>query len=196
VTQFEYVLAFVSIVVGLAVADLATSLHRLLRASARVRWDWLALLGAVLAVLTVLQFWWSFYQTGHARVWRVYGQFLPLLALLVVLVLLAASALPDEVPPEGLALRGYYEGNARYFWTLFALFLVLAAVVSVMPALGQRTLGALLASQLPNLVVAALAGSLAVVPRRRYHAALVPLLLLVLGALWSRLRLESVAERV
>jgi hypothetical protein len=54
-------------------------------------------MAAVLAALTVLQFWWTFYQTGQAQVWRLYGQFLPLLALVVVLVLLAAAALPDEV---------------------------------------------------------------------------------------------------
>lgn len=189
-TPFEYILALVSIVVGLAVGDLATSLHRVLRSRRVVQWDWLAPLAAVLAVLTVLQFWWSFYQAGQAHVWRVYGQFLPLLALLVVLVLLAAAALPDEVPADGLRLRDYYERNARYFWTLFALFLMLAALVSVMPALGQQSLGILLRGQIPNLVIAAIAGSLALIPRRSYHRVLVPLLLVVLGALWSRLRLN------
>jgi cytochrome bd-type quinol oxidase subunit 2 len=193
VTPFEYVLAFVSIVVGLAVADLATSLHRLLRARDRVRWDWLALTTAVLAALAVLQFWWSFFRTGHAPVWRVYGAFLPLLALVVVLVLLAAAALPDEVPPGGLDLGAYYEGNARYFWVLFALLIALAAVVSLLPALGRKPLGPLLAGQLPNLGVAALAGGLALVPRRRYHRIAVPLLALTLGLLWARLRLDPPA---
>lgn len=188
-TPFEYVLAFVSIVVGLAVADLATSLHRLLRARTRVRWDWLAPMAAVLAALTVLQFWWTFYQTGQAQVWRVYGQFLPLLALVVVLVLLAAAALPDEVPPDGLDLATYYDANARYFWTLFALLLVLAAVVSILPTWGRLSLAGQVVSQIPNAVVAAIAGSLALMPRRAYHRIAVPLLLVLLGTLWSRLRL-------
>ncbi len=192
-TPFEYVLAFVSIVVGLAVADLATSLHRLLRARARVRWDWLALLAAVLVALTILQFWWSFYHAGQARAWRVYGQFLPLLALVVVLVLLAAAALPDEVPADGLQLHDYYAENARYFWTLFAIFLALASLVSVLPAIGRVAPGPLMASQVANVAVALFAGSLAVVPRRPYHRVAVPLLLLVLGGLWSRLRLEPLA---
>ena len=195
-TPFEYVLAFVSIVVGLAVGDLATSLHRLLRAGNRVRWDWMTPMAAALAALaalTVLQFWWTFYQTGQEQVWRVYGQFLPLLALVVVLVLLAAAALPDEVPAEGLDLRAYYAANARYFWTLFALFIVLAAIVSVLPTWGRQTLGRQLVGQIPNLVVATFAGSLAMVQRRRYHRLAVPLLLLMLGTLWSRLRLEPPA---
>jgi hypothetical protein len=189
VSPFEYILAFISIVVGLAVADLAGSLHRLLRARARLRWDWLALAAAGLVALTVLQFWWTFFRTGRLQAWSVYGQFLPLLALVVVLVLLASAALPDEVPEPGLDLAAYYADNARYFWSLYALFLALAGVVTVWPAWGARPAGALLASQIPNVVVLSLAGSLAVVRRRAYHAVLVPLLLVVLGALWSRLTL-------
>ena len=190
-TPFEYVLAFVSIVVGLAVADLATSLHRLLRARDRVRWDWLALTAAVLAGLAVLQFWWSFYQTGHAPVWHVYGAFVLLLALVVTLVLLAAAALPDEVPPGELDLRAYYDTNARYFWVLFTLFVSMAAVVSILPAVGRVSSGTLFVGQLPNLGVVALASSLALVPRRRYHRIVVPLLTLALGLLWARLRLNA-----
>ncbi len=190
-TPFEYVLAFVSIVVGLAVADLATSLHRLLRARDRVRWDWLALTAAGLAALAVLQFWWSFYQTGHAPVWHVYGAFLLLLAFVITLVLLAAAALPDEVPPGELDLRTYYDTNARYFWVLFTLFVSMAAVVSILPALGRVPVGVLFTGQLPNLSVVALASSLALVTRRRYHRIVVPLLTLVLGLLWARLRLNA-----
>lgn len=95
-----------------------------------------------------------------------------------------------------MPLRGMprdYAGNARYFWTLFAVFIVLAAVVSVQPALGQLAFGSLLLGQLANLIVAVVAGSLAVVRRRGYHRIVVPTLLLVLGTLWSQLRLMGPA---
>ena len=45
---FEYITVLASIVVGLAIADLATSAHRLLRAGGRVRWDWIAPTAALL----------------------------------------------------------------------------------------------------------------------------------------------------
>lgn len=67
----------------------------------RVRWDWLAPLASVLVVLTVLEFWWSFYRIGRADGWASYGQFLPLVAQLFVMFLLASAALPDEVPEAG-----------------------------------------------------------------------------------------------
>lgn len=68
-TPFEYLLALVSILIGLAVADLATCMHRLLRARSRVRWDWLPLASALIVMLLILQFWWGFYRLGTSPVW-------------------------------------------------------------------------------------------------------------------------------
>jgi hypothetical protein len=50
-TASEYVAAFASIILALAVTDLATSMHRLLRARKRVRWHWLPLAVALLILL-------------------------------------------------------------------------------------------------------------------------------------------------
>ena len=36
----DFVLAFVGIIIGLGVADLLISLHKLLRAGRRVKWHW------------------------------------------------------------------------------------------------------------------------------------------------------------
>jgi len=76
----------------------SASRHRLLRARSRVRWDWLALATAGLVVLTVIQFWWAFYGIGRATAWTSYGHFLPLVALLMVMFLLASAALPSTSP--------------------------------------------------------------------------------------------------
>ena len=59
-TPFEYILPLVSVLVGLAIADLAVSFNRLLRARRRVTWDWLALLAAFIALVAVLDIWWMF----------------------------------------------------------------------------------------------------------------------------------------
>ena len=118
----DYLSTFVSIVLGVALADLATSLHRLLRARSRVRWDWLAPLAAFAAMLVIVLGWWELYDNFTGR-WAV-GRFLPVLISLLLLFLLAASALPDEVPDEGIDLRAYYLENRGYFWSLFALFVL------------------------------------------------------------------------
>lgn len=106
---FEYVLALVSILVGLVITDIATCLHRLLRARRRVRWDWLPLVAALIALLLVFEFWWSFYRFGKAPIWTHYGAFLITGAVLVALFLLASAALPDDVSERGIDLTRSYE---------------------------------------------------------------------------------------
>ena len=188
-SPFEYLLAFVSILVGLAVADLSVSFHQLLRARNRVRWDWLSLTAALLVLLLILNFWWGFYRMGQAEVWTQYGAFLVLAASLINLFLLASAALPDHIPEAGLDLATYYVENQRYFWILFAVFSALAIALYLLPA-SDRIGGTRWATAVvPNVVLTGLYLSLAFVRNRRYHALLVPLLLAVFGLQWSGLRL-------
>jgi hypothetical protein len=188
-SQFEYLLALVSILIGLAIADLSHSLHRLLRARRRVRWDWLPLAAALLVMLLILEFWWVFYGLGTLPVFMNYGPFLVLGASLVCMFLLASAALPDQVPIEGLELATYYRENARYIWILFATFVVLMILVeSIAAGEDVRTVGFARHTAL-NLLFAGLLASLAAVNNRRYHMLLVPLLLVYLLWQWSRLHL-------
>lgn len=190
-SAFEYLLPFVSILVGLAVADLSVSLHRLLRARRRVRWDWLPLAASALVLLLILQFWWSFFHFGQGDLWSRYGPFMLLTVSLVSIFLLASAALPDEVPETGVDLRAYYLENGPYFWGLFAAFMVLATVTNGLPVFGRIPPAELVASLVPNLILVVLLGSLAVVRSRLYHAVLVLFLLVMLGLHWSQLQLGA-----
>lgn len=62
----EYVAAFISILIGLALADLATSFQKLLRAGNRVRWNLLTPATAVLVTAFVINVWWSMFGTLNA----------------------------------------------------------------------------------------------------------------------------------
>jgi len=189
VSPFEYVLPMVSILVGLAIGDLAVSLHRLLRARQRVRWDWLPLAAAVLVLLLILFFWWAFYGMGRAEVWTRYWAFLVLAAALVTMFLLASAALPDAVPEDGLDLSAYYDENRRYFWVLFTLFNLLALALDYLAYTGEPAIPTGPLRALPTLGIAALLLTLAFVRKRAYHVVLVPLLLVFFGWQWSQLRL-------
>lgn len=131
----EYVSVLVSIVIGLALADILTSVHKLFRAGRRVKWDWAAPLAAALVVMLLMMMWWSLYPApaagGQAATPFTIGRFLPQFVLLVLLFLLAAGALPDDVPVEGVDLRAYYERNAAYFWSLFAATMAWVMVVEI-----------------------------------------------------------------
>lgn len=189
-TPFEYLLALVSILIGLAVADLSASLHRLLRARQRVRWDWLPLAAALLVMMLILEFWWIFYGLGDSPVWTHYGAFLVLAASLVCMFLLASATLPDEVPDEGIDLIHYYGENGRYFWSLFSLFVLLMIAVELVAERDHLRDTSVLWRTLLNLTLVAFLFSLATVRDRRYHVVVVPVLLVVLTAQWFQLRLS------
>ncbi len=152
-SPFEYLLALVSILIGLAVADLSGSLHRLLRARQRVRWDWLPLAAALLVMMLILEFWWIFYGIVTSLAWTRYSALLVFAASLVCMFLLASATLPDEVPEEGMDLTQYYRENGRYFWGLFGLFVLLMIVVELVAEWDHIRDAAVLRRTLLNLDV-------------------------------------------
>ncbi|HVI31864.1 hypothetical protein [Phenylobacterium sp.] len=127
--SFEYLLILASVVLGLAVTDLATSLHRLLAAGGRVKWDWLAPLAAMVAFLKIVTQWWSWRAAASMAGGFTFEMFLGVLVATVLLFLMAAAALPDEAGEVDLA--AHYEAVRRRFWTLFVGHWLLMNGVSV-----------------------------------------------------------------
>lgn len=116
-SAFEYTSVMASIIIGLALVDVLVSFNRLIRAGKAVRWHWAAPVAAVMVVLALIQVWWSLYSPQGTGL--IIGQFLPLLVEMVILFLLSAAALPDEVSADGIDLKAYYHRNGPYFWSLF-----------------------------------------------------------------------------
>src|SRR5690606_38013631 len=190
---FEYILPLVSVLVGLALAALVVSLHGLLRRRRDVKWDWLPLAAALLAVLAVLETWWNFYAARDDVFYTTLGGFIPLAVQLILLFLLTAAALPDRVDASGTDLRTFYSGNASYFWMLFAVyvgFILLVRIIALVE-LGGRGFGSVIVSLIPNVVLLGLFVALARVQRRWFHAVVVIVLLVIFIIEWSGLSLES-----
>jgi hypothetical protein len=180
----EHVAGFVGIVVGLALADVAHSLHRLLRARQRVKWNLLAPLAALLVTVSIVNAWWSMDPVfGHAL---TFAAFLPNLATLILLFLLASAALPDQVPDHGLDLGHYYMDNRGYFWGLFALWVVaLVANEAVVARAAGRSALAILGDTWANLAFAALFILLMWTRSRWVHGAVLVFSLAILLASWA-----------
>ena len=181
----EYVLSFIGIIVGLAVADLAHSLHRLLRASGQIRWHWYPLATTSLLLLLILEIWWGMAYLGRPEVRLTIGTFLPLVAGLVVLYLAASAALPDAVPDEGLDLRDYYFHHHRYFWLLFALLVgifLLQRAGFAWWIRGAEILPRVFTNVIPNFAIIGIAISLAYVRRAWWHSLWLLLLPIVMFA--------------
>jgi hypothetical protein len=144
----EYVSVFVSIVLGLAVAELGTSFHRLMRARERVRWHWMSLALAFFMLLNILAVWWASYLWYATKLELRMVEFLPDLAILVLT----------------------YFRTAPHFWSLNALLLALAIVI-----LGPRythgfDIMVIAKEQVANIVLLALAIALIFVRRPWFHA--------------------------
>jgi hypothetical protein len=123
---------------------------------------------AAAVLLTLVRIWWSMAGARQAAI--SFGEFLPLLAELVVLFLLAAASLPDELADGPVVLRDYYAAQRQYLWSLFALALALLIGTQVaQEALAGEAIGWL--DLLPDVGIVALMGSLAVVRWRPWHYA-------------------------
>lgn len=121
IRAFEYALGLFAVLIGLAIADIAMSFHRLVRQASNVKWDPLALLAALFALCLAVCMWFDLWGVRHFAATRKFPFYLSLIGEFFVLYLIAASSLPDEFAGS-IDLRQYYAANRRYFWFLVALF--------------------------------------------------------------------------
>ena len=178
----EYVSVFVSIVLGLAVAELGSGFHKLMRARRRVRWDWMSLALAFVMLLEVVQFWWLSHDWYAATPELRLIQFLPGLLLFLLIYLMAAAVLPDEVPETGLDLRQFYIDNASYFWVLVLLMTAALIIIRGPVSAGSYDWSAVARNQRVNLAIIAVVTPLLFVRNIRVHQAVV--ICFVTGVSW------------
>ena len=168
-SSFEYVSILSSIIVGFALSDMLRSLQMLLRARARVRWDWPAPLLALLVTLAIIQVWWVLYQPVTRPI--SIGAFLPMLVELVLLSLLASAVFPDDIPDEGIDLGRYYDENGAFIWTIFAAALLWLTGMDIAARLAAgQPLGHALVEQIVEVAILAVMTSLIFVRKRWWHA--------------------------
>ncbi|HSY08898.1 MAG TPA: hypothetical protein VK820_10245 [Steroidobacteraceae bacterium] len=110
-----------AVLIGLAIADIATSFHRLVCGKTPVVWDPLALLAAAFALCMAIGMWFDLWGVRGVTETRHFFFYLFMVSQMFVLFLIAAASLPDE-PERPSNLRDFYAENRRYFWSLIALF--------------------------------------------------------------------------
>jgi hypothetical protein len=115
VSYFEYEAVYFGIIVGLALANILMSFHKLIEAGSRVRWGWLAPLSAFYAATLTLGEFWSVWVRQHDMGRSVFLTWLPTALAFALLFLMCAASLPDEAG-EGVDLRRYYMENRHRFW--------------------------------------------------------------------------------
>lgn len=129
----EYWATFVSIILGVGVADLLVNLHRLIHERRRVRWDALPLLWALIALLWLFNYWWAVSANlDGSRDAHAVGH-LALLAIgPILLFLTCASVLPRTVPASGICdMRAEWTDGRRVFFALFVANQVFAWIITL-----------------------------------------------------------------
>jgi hypothetical protein len=146
-SQLEYLVALISIIVGLGLTDLAQSVRELIRPGYTVKWDGLPLAWSVFVFLMTILLWWQgFAALKEPDIGGGAGPFfLSFLLYFLILYLCCAFALPDPdwerasvgsgpagaTNPAGPAERGvdleafyFSTGHRRWFFGLLIGFWV------------------------------------------------------------------------
>lgn len=173
----DYAIGLLTIITGLAIADVVTSLHALLINRARVRWDWLSLLATLFIVILIVAIWGLSYSSIGGRNYNPpLWEFAARLGQIIPMYLAARAILPDEVGPEGVSLADHYLKVCRYFWSSVALTYAIY-LGFLLTRSGPSILLGVDASPAFQLI---LMGVLITSCRRSVHSAIVPVIVAML----------------
>jgi hypothetical protein len=171
-SPFEFICAFYSVVLGVAVAQLMTSVGRLIEVRDHVRTYWVQSLWVVIVLLIDVNSWWAMWDLRNAKSWRFISFFL--LVGLIGSIFLVTVLLFPRVPESGgqIDLDAHYYKNRRIFFLVNAAGWTLGVLcnLSFLPIRSWLSPGTIIGVIYPALVVflsilAAFTGN------RRYHAA-------------------------
>ena len=178
----EYVAVFVSIILGIALGDLALSTHRLLRARERVEWHWVTPALALFMLTNIIAFWWASFNWYRELGDYSIGAFLPDVALFLLLFLGAAAVMPDEIPEGRFSLKDFYFREARYFWSLMILFVIMIIVLVDPRGQPNGDWRAFLDNSAKNIFGLALMIPLLVTKRAWVHYSVIVVIMLMVGS--------------
>jgi hypothetical protein len=177
---FDYAMGLVSIVVGIAISDLALSFHKLFRHRRTISWDARTLLAAALTFVVLFSMWFDLWAVHGRPEILNYPFLLSIIVELVLLFLMATAVLPDEPLPNA-DLATFYDNNARSIWTFFLLFQIsyVGHWLYFKMTSPSHELDHMLARLPEVLMVPVAAGALVLMPRRRMlHLILITSLLI------------------
>ena len=118
---FDYSLGLLTILMGLALADVCFCFHKLAVRARTVRWDGRPLIAAVLVIVECVRLWFGQWTLRNSSVALTFPIYFGLFVQMLLLVLLASASLPDE-PGADCDLSTVYEQRRRYFWGLFTAY--------------------------------------------------------------------------
>jgi len=123
-TSFDYLTILISIVLGLAVANVLARLAAVMSARENVDFYWPPIAWAVWLFFIAVQHWWALWGARRTTEWTFVGFWLELLTP-VLLFLLSALVLPERADEGRLDLGEWFDHNRAWF---FGILFLLPAV--------------------------------------------------------------------
>ncbi len=120
-SQFEFVLVFISIVVAFAVSDILASWGEQIRIRHRIRHYALHTAWSALLLFVMMQVWWSLWDLNEMTGWT-FAQYLALVIPFLTLALMAYILTPNFDDPDE-DIRSHYFETSRWFFSLAAFYL-------------------------------------------------------------------------
>lgn len=114
---FTYLATLVSIVVGLAMANLLAGIARTMHGGGRIRLYWPSLVWAVVVFVACIQHWWADFSLARHTQWTL-GSFAAVLAIPVALYLLSSFVLPQAEHAQVTDLRDWYFNHRIPFFVV------------------------------------------------------------------------------
>ena len=178
----EYFLGLMAIVSGLALTDMVSSLHGLLRRFRLVRWDFLPLTLAGVVLFTVLYGWFVAFMSDWQSM--PFWMFVIAVAQMVSLFLAAKAVLPDDDGSrDAVDLLAHYRSFNRYVWLSLAALNAFYIINSAAYAGFRGRLDWTLGDSVEQMIYVALCVALAGVQKMWLHRIVTPALLIVLMAM-------------
>jgi hypothetical protein len=166
VTPFEHLTVLISIVIGMGIAHLLTTVHELVQVRSRVKLYWLPLLWCVLIFISLIEWWWAIFALRTTIKWNFF-YFLFILMSPVSMYLGMAFVLPDdsERGNEVIDLRRYYYENSGWLFGTLAISPALDAIRRGLEAGTVFDIGSW-----SNGISAVLLATMGVIRKPWYHA--------------------------
>ena len=120
-TQFEFVLVFISMVLALGVSDILANWGAQIRFRDEVRPYWLHTVWGVLYLLAAMQVWWGMWRLKDRTEWNFIDNIIQILPYL--LLSLIAYVMTPSIADGQRDVKAYYYKNAGWIFGLIAVFI-------------------------------------------------------------------------